>query len=124
MLLIYEKNDVSPMAEVFSHAYQRSCALYDGVKESIGEVDAYRVQYRQQRKQVMGQVIANNFHGEDVERYILEYCKEQSIEEPDRFTAGALADLSSIHAGAIVGLGITEQQLEIWKEAASVSGAK
>tara|TARA_R110002049_G_scaffold308839_2_gene514425 strand:- start:12823 stop:14220 length:1398 start_codon:yes stop_codon:yes gene_type:complete len=116
MLLIYEKNDVSPMAEVFSHAYQRSCALYDGVKESIGEVDAYRVQYRQQRKQVMGQVVANNLHGEDVERHILGFCKEQSIEEPDRFTAGALADLSSLHAGAIVGLGITAQQLEVWKE--------
>jgi len=106
------------MAEVFGYAYQRSCALYDGVKESIGEVDAYRVQYRQQRKQVMGQVVANNLHGQDVERHILEFCKEQGIEEPDRFAAGALADLSSLHSGAIVGLGITAQQLENWRKAA------
>jgi len=118
MLLIYEKNDVAPMAEVFSYAYQRSCALYDGVKESVGEVDAYRVQYRQQRKQAMGQVVANNLHGAEAERHILKFCTDQGIEEPERFTAGALADLSSLHEGAIIGLGITAQQLEIWKQAA------
>jgi Fic family protein len=124
MLLVYEENDVAPIAEVFCYAYQRSCALYDGVKESIGEVDAYRVQYRQQRKQVMGQVIAKNLHGEEVERYIFEFIKEQNIEEPDRFAASALADLASLHSGAIVGLGITAQQLEIWKEGeASATGS-
>jgi len=40
--------------------------------------------------------------------------KEQRIENIDNFTAMALADLSTLHAGAIIGLGVTETEQEIW----------
>lgn len=62
----------------------------------------------------MGKIIRQGLHGSAAEQLIESYCKEQKIEEIDKFTAMTLADLSTLHAGAIIGLGITEAQLESW----------
>ncbi len=62
----------------------------------------------------MGQIVKQNLHGLAAEKLINNYCQDQGIAEVDRFTAMTLADLSALHAGAIVGLGITESQLEAW----------
>lgn len=114
LLAIYEKNDVEPMLELFAWAYSRSCEQYGVVKKSLGEIDAFRIQYRQQRKAIMGQIVKQGLHGSAAEELIENYCKEQGVEDIDKFTAMTLADLSTLHAGAIIGLGITEAQLETW----------
>ncbi len=114
LLAIYEKNDIDPMLELFAWAYSRSCEQYGVVKKSLGEIDAFRIQYRQQRKAVMGQIVKQSLHGSAAEELIESYCQEQGIEDIDKFTAMTLADLSTLHAGAIIGIGITEAQLEAW----------
>ena len=114
LLAIYEKNDTEPMLELFAWAYSRSCQQYGMVKKSLGEIDTFRIQYRQQRKAVMGQIVKQVLHGPKAEKLIEEYCQEQGIANIDKFTAMTLADLSTLHAGAIVGIGITESQLEAW----------
>jgi len=116
VLLVYETNNTAPMVELFCHAYLRSCEQYQATKESLGEIDAFRVQYRQQRKQVMGQVIQDNLHGKNIEDHIEKYCQENTIEQSDRFTAMAITDLESLHIGAIIGLGVTAKQFEMWRE--------
>jgi len=114
ILAIYEKNDIEPMLELFIWAYFRSCEQYGIVKKSLGEIDVFRIQYRQQRKMIMGQIVKQGLHGTAAEILIENYCKEQRIEDIDKFTAMTLADLSTLHAGAIIGLGVTETELEIW----------
>lgn len=114
LLAIYEKNDIEPILELFAWAYSRSCEQYGVVKKSLGEIDAFRIQYRQQRKAIMGQIVKQGLRGSAAEELIESYCKEQGVEDIDKFTAMTLADLSTLHAGAIIGLGITEAQLETW----------
>lgn len=114
LLAIYEKNDAQPMRELFAWAYSRSCKQYGLVRNSLGEIDAFRVQYRQQRKAIMGQIVRKDVHGSAAEKLIDEYCQDQGISDIDRFTAMTLADLSTLHTGAIIGLGITEAQLDMW----------
>jgi len=114
LLAIYEKNEVGPMLELFVWAYSRSCEQYGVVKKSLGEIDAFRIQYRQQRKAVMGQIVKRGLHGSEAEALIENYCVKQNIEDIDKFTAMTLADLSTLHAGAIIGLGVTEAQLNDW----------
>jgi hypothetical protein len=116
LLTIYEQNEITPMLELFCWAYSRSANLYDVVKDSLGKIDAFRIQYRSQRKVVMGQIVKQNLHGTDAEELITNYCQQNNIEETDKFTAMTLADLSALHAGAIIGLGITEDQLNTWLE--------
>ncbi len=86
------------------------------VRKSLGEIDAFRIQYRQQRKEVMGQVVKQGLHGKQAEDFIENFCPEHDINDTDKFTATTLADLSTLHAGAIIGLGITEAQLDAWLE--------
>jgi len=116
LLAIYEKNDITPMLDLYCWAYVRSCEQYGVVRKSLGEIDAFRIQYRQQRKDVMGQVIKQGLHGKQAEDLIENFCQEHGINDTDKFTAMTLADLSTLHAGAIIGLGITESQLDAWLE--------
>ena len=114
LLTVYEKNNVSPMLELFSWAYLRSCEQYGVVKKSLGEIDAFRIQYRQQRKEIMGLIVKKGLHGKLAEDLIEEFCQQYDIKDVAKFTAMTLADLNTLHAGAIIGLGITEAQLNKW----------
>ncbi len=116
LLTIYEKNNVEPLMELYVWAYLRSCEQYDVVKKSLGEIDVFRIQYRQQRKQVMGLVVKKGLHGKPAEALIEAFCQKHEIKDVAKFTAMTLADLSTLHAGAIIGLGIIEAQLNKWME--------
>src|SRR5690606_30395393 len=115
LLTIYEKNNIEPMLELYAWAYMRSCAQYGVVKKSLGEIDAFRIQYRQQRKEVMGLVVKKGFHGKKAEDLIEDFCQQHDIKNAAKFTAMTLTDLSMLHAGAIIGLGITEARLNKWR---------
>jgi Fic family protein len=116
LLTVYERNNVAPMLELFSWAYLRSCEQYGVVKKSLGEIDAFRIQHRQQRKEVMGLVVKKCLHGKPAENLIEDFCLQHDIKEAAKFAAMTLADLSTLHVGAIIGLGITEVQLNKWLE--------
>jgi len=116
LLTVYEKNNIEPMLELYAWAYLRSCEQYGVVKKSLGEIDAFRIQYRQQRKEVMGLVVKKCLHGKKAEDLIEDFCQQHDIKDAAKFTAMTLADLSTLHAGAIIGLGITEAQLNKWLE--------
>lgn len=116
LLAIYELNDIAPMLELYQWAYLRSCQQYAVARQSIGEIDTFRIQYRQQRKDVMGEVVRQKLHGQEAEALIASFCAKAEIDNTDKFIAMALADLDALHAGAIIGLGIAEAQLEEWQK--------
>ena len=62
----------------------------------------------------MGLIVKNGLHAKKAEDYIEVFCKQNGIDKTEKFTAMTLADLSTLHAGAIIGLGITEAQLKAW----------
>lgn len=115
LLYFYESNELRPFLELFEWAYKKSCEQYDVVKESMGEIDAYRILHRVARKEAMGLVIKNNVRNDKISMFLRTYCDEQKIELPDKFTAMTIADLAQLHEGAIVGLGITEAMFNEWK---------
>lgn len=114
LLAVYEKNQVEPMVELYAWAYLRSCEQYGVVKRSLGEVDAFRILFRKQKKEAMGHVVRNGLHGKKAADYIEDYAKQNGIEDIAKFSAMTLGDLSILHDGAIVGLGITVKQLNAW----------
>lgn len=116
LLYFYETNELLPALELFEWAYRKSSEQYDVVKESLGEIDAYRIQHRAARKEAMGQVIRGNIGNEKLNEFLRGYCRENSIELPDKFIAMTAADLEQLHAGAIIGLGITEEMFKEWKK--------
>ena len=77
LLAIYEKNNVALMLELFVWAYSRSCDLYGIVKKSLGQIDVFRVQYRQQRQAVMDQVVRQGLQGKAAQDLIETFCRKK-----------------------------------------------
>lgn len=116
LLYFYEKNDWQPALELFQWAYLKSCEQYDVVKESLGEIDTFRIQYRSLRKEAMGEIIRQRLTAQEAEVYLKTFCLQRTIELSDKFITMTEGELKHLHSGAIVGLGITEKAFKAWKE--------
>mgnify|MGYP003637461319 FL=1 len=116
LLYFYETNELLPALELYQWAYEKSCEQYDVVKESLGDIDAYRIQHRMARKEAMGQIIRNNITDKKINEFLSSYCMENNIELPDKFIAMTTADLMQLHEGAIIGMGVTEAMFNMWKK--------
>ena len=115
LLYFYEKNDFLPALELFQWSYIKSCEQYDVVKDSLGEIDSYRVQNRPARKEIIGTIIRGEITGSEIESIIAKYCEENSIDSPDKFITIVLQELGTLHSGVLVSLGITESLFDTWK---------
>ncbi len=79
-------------------------------------IDAHRIRYRKARKEVMGKIVRNCVVGNDMKTVIDRYCTELNIEDKEKFTIIALDELSKLHTGALLGIGVTEEMFEKWKQ--------
>lgn len=115
VLYFYEKNDFLAALELFQWSYIKSCEQYDVVKDSLGEIDSYRVQNRPARKEIIATIIRGEITGSQIESIIAKYCEENSIDSPDKFITIVLQELETLHYGVLVSLGITESLFDTWK---------
>ena len=122
LLYFYETGNFEPALELFQFAYMRSCEKYVVVKKSIGQIDTYRVKYRKERKEILGEIIRGGLIGSDIELALDAYCTAHKIENEDKFISIALTELNNIHSGAVIGLGVTEGMLLTWLKAQNVHG--
>ena len=116
ILMFYECNEVKPMIDLFKWSYLKSCERYETVRQSVGDVDEFRVRYRKQRKECMGEVIRQSIHGDKIEDFTKKYCQKNKINQEDRFIAMVITELDTLHSGAIVGTGVSESQFNQWEQ--------
>jgi hypothetical protein len=57
MLGVYELNRVELLRDVFAWAYERSCARYAAVRQSLGAPDPFRLRHRELIARVVGEVV-------------------------------------------------------------------
>lgn len=116
LIYFYETGDHMPALEVFAWAYERSSHQYEVVEKSVGVIDSYRIKYRSERKQAIGQIIREMVVGDEVQTKLEQFCVENKIKDADRFISIASVELDKLHSGAIVALGVTENIFTAWKE--------
>ena len=116
LIYFYETGDYTLALEVFAWAYERSSYQYEVVEKSIGVIDSYRIRYRSERKQAIGQIVRNMTVGHDVQTSLERFCIENKIEDADKFISIATVEIDKLHNGAIVSLGVTENMFFAWKE--------
>jgi Fic family protein len=116
LIYFYETGDYIPALEVFLWAYERSCEQYKVVEQSIGVIDSYRIKYRSERKQVIGEIIRGMIVGVEVQAHLELFCTENKIQNADKFISITTVELDKLHSGAIISLGVTENIFLIWKE--------
>jgi len=114
LIVIYELNEIQPLLELYAESYLHSCQLYNVTVEAVG-FDEIRIRYRQERREVVREIIINQMHGSVMRKFIKLQTNEKIKEEDHaQFVEDVLEDLKEIAPQRIVGLGITNEELNKW----------
>ncbi len=115
MIAIYELQDVRPIVDLYVFSYLRTCAAYNATVKAMG-FDRVRVLYRQQRRDLIRDIILNGRVGAILAAYI--QSKSQEIPSTDRraFIENLKEDLNLLEQSRLAGLGVKHQQLTTWLE--------
>jgi fido (protein-threonine AMPylation protein) len=115
MIAIYELQNVQPLVDLYVYSYLRTCAAYDSTVKAMG-FDEVRVRYRQERREVVRNIILQALVGEEIKKFIdAEASYRVPIAASADFKEDILEDLEQIDESRLAGLGITPEQLKEWK---------
>lgn len=115
ILAAYEFNEITPLAELYYASYLRSCLTYNITVEALG-FDPIRIKYREQRRKVITNILRRCLTGDNINVCIAKACEgiDQADQEP--FQKSVKEELSSLSEAAIAGLGVSREELNVWKE--------
>jgi hypothetical protein len=116
MIAIYELQDVRPLVDLYVLSYMRTCAAYDSTVKAMG-FDEVRVRYRQQRREVVKEVIVQGLVGDGMQRFLGESALKLIPEKLRKsFIEDAQEDLKQMDENRLAGLGVTPEQLRQWQQ--------
>ena len=115
ILGIYELNRIELLRDVFVWAYERSCARYSAVRQSLGEPDPFRLRYRKKIYEFVDAVVKGRMTKREAIRWIKEKTKESiPAEHRARFIEVIETELSSLHEGNIARYKLRPSEFEAW----------
>ena len=116
LLGIYELNRTELLRDVFIWAYERSCARYSAVRQSMGEPDPFRFLYRADIGTLVADIVNGGMKKPAAVAAIRKYALERVPEsERARFTEIVEVELMSLHEGNIARYRIRPSRFAVWK---------
>ena len=115
MIAIYELNKIELLRDVFIWAYERSAIRYATIRQSLGEPDPFRLQYRDVIKNLISTVVLRCLSPEDTSSIIAETALSLPVDERQKFTELVETDLLSLHEGNIARYSIRLSHYKKWK---------
>ena len=117
VLGVYELNRVELLRDVFVWAYQRSCARYSAVRQSLGEPDPLRLRHRA----LIADVVVAVVRGGLDKRAATALVRQQAaghVPEDDRarFVEVAETELMSLHEGNIARYRLRPAEYHAWRQ--------
>jgi len=114
---VYELNRVELLRDVFIWAYERSCARYSAVQQSLGAPDPFRVKYRKAITEFVTTVVRQGLDKREAAKWIAEKA-EGAVEAADRtrFIEVVETELGSLHEGNIARYRLRPAEFTAWKE--------
>lgn len=102
ILGVYELNQVDLLRDVFVWAYERSCARYSAVRQSLGEPDPFRLRYRLLIAETIGDIVKKGITKKEAPSFIRKLAdREVTFEDQSRFLEVVETELMSLHEGNI-----------------------
>ena len=116
MIGIYEFNKTELLKDVFLWAYERSCARYSVLRQSLGEPDPFRLKYRDAIKDIIAEIIAKALPQKEAIIVINE--KAVALPKPDqpKFIESVETELMSLHEGNFARYLIRPVEFTQWKD--------
>lgn len=116
LLGVYELNKIDLLREVFVWAYRRSCQLYSTVRQTLGEPDRFKMQYREIVFETVHQIIKKVLDKPQAIKFIA--VQSQQVIEADRnqFIEVVDTELLSLHEGNIARYKVRPMEYYQWKQ--------
>ncbi len=116
-LAVYELNRVELLRDIFVWAYQRSCARYSAVQQSLGDPDPFRMRYRTQIRDFVTKVVQGCMDKREASGWISRNTTLKiEINARDRFIEVVETELSSLHEGNIARYRLRPAEFHIWRK--------
>ena len=117
LLGIYELNRVELLRDVFRWAYERSCARYSAVRQSLGEPDPFRQRHRALIAQTIRKAVQARMDKSVAAAHIRQRAAEALPEtERERFIEIVETDLLNLHEGNIARAQVSLGEFEAWRK--------
>lgn len=114
ILVVYEQNDVQPLAELYAWSYLRSCKQYAVAVESL-HIDPVRAHYRQTRRDIIRQLVQQGMHADIAEQFIQsEVRRIVPVEHQEKVLLDLQFEVERLAPHRIAGMGITQEELAVW----------
>ena len=118
VLGVYEMKRIELLRDVFVWAYERSAARYAAVRQSLGEPDPFRLQYRSELREVVGRVIRGRMDKKQATAWVAAWIRERiDPEHRERFREVAERELLSLHEGNFARYRVRPSEFAAWQEA-------
>ena len=116
LLGVYELNRIELLRDVFCWAYERSCARYSVLRQSLGEPDPFRLRHRALIAETIGAVVEDGMDQKGAARHIRRRATEVlPAEDAERFIEIVETDLLNLHEGNIARARISPTEFAAWK---------
>ena len=117
LLGVYELNRVELAADVFCWAYERSCARYAAIRQSLGEPDPFRFRYRERIADSVRAIVERAMDRPGATAHIRgRAADDMSADERMRFLECVETELISLHEGNIARFHLTPDTYRRWQE--------
>jgi len=114
---IYELNQVEYLRDVFVWAYERSCARYSAVRQSLGKPDPFRLRYRTRVGELVAGVVRGQMDKREAATWIAKKAAaEISSEDKARFIEIVETELSGLHEGNIARYRLRLSEFKDWSK--------
>ncbi len=117
ILAVYELNRIELLRDVFIWAYERSCARYSAVRQSLGEPDPFRLQHRTMIIGLVSEIVRSEMDKKEATSQIRQVAGQQIVpEERAYFVEVIETELMGLHEGNIARYRLRLSEYEQWKQ--------
>jgi hypothetical protein len=115
ILGVYELTRVELLRDVFVWAYERSCARYSAVRQSLGEPDPFRLRYRQELADMVAAVVRGQLD-KKAAGSLIQHLAFEKAEGGDRSRLVEVAEteLMALHEGNIARYRLRLSEYQVW----------
>jgi len=117
MLGVYELNRIELLRDVFVWAYERSCARYSAVRQSLGEPDPFRLRYRALVTEIITEVVRGCMDKSTATAFIKQRTIENAPQDDQaRLVEVVETEVISLHEGNIARYRLRPLEYQAWKK--------
>jgi Fic family protein len=116
LLGVYELHRTELLRDVFVWAYKRSCARYSAARQSLGDPDHFRLQYREKIAEVVTHVVRQQMSKLQAVRHIQQVAQKIEALHRPRFIEVVETQLLHLHEGNMARYRLRPSEFSQWRE--------